>query len=368
MSCPSRLVRLAEVESSQLQSLWGGRIPVGALTLLDADPGSGKSSLLRDLTARVTTGRQFPFEEATMPLAGVVLLQAEDNLAATIAPALRAAGAYDKLIIALDSRNGGKISFPDHLGDIEEAVAAIKARLIIIDPVSEFVSSATLHDDQRIRETLRSLIDIAQRHDCGVIVSRHLTKRGAGNPMYRGRGSIGLVGLARSALMIGSPANRKDKYEHALVQYKGSSSDSPTLLFRTACSADGSIQIEWLATSEIGADEVMATESARQRSALHEACLVLVDILSHGALPADEVIKAAKRIAGVSKRTLQRAKHDLKVRSSRRSVELRSAWWWSLPDGPDAAKQLETYQIELRAMDRNECSQPVVGSDNRVDR
>jgi predicted ATP-dependent serine protease len=40
--------------------LWEGRLPSGQLAILDGDPGIGKSLMLLDLCARITTGRAFP--------------------------------------------------------------------------------------------------------------------------------------------------------------------------------------------------------------------------------------------------------------------------------------------------------------------
>jgi hypothetical protein len=51
---------LSEVVEEAVEWLWEGRIPLGKLTVVDGDPGTGKSALTIDLAARVSTGRVMP--------------------------------------------------------------------------------------------------------------------------------------------------------------------------------------------------------------------------------------------------------------------------------------------------------------------
>jgi AAA domain len=100
---------LSEVTVAPVRWLWPGRIPLGKLTILDGDPGLGKSLITLDLIARITTGRGMPDELDTVlrELAwephGAVLLSAEDGLGDTIAPRLLAAGADLSLTLALQT-------------------------------------------------------------------------------------------------------------------------------------------------------------------------------------------------------------------------------------------------------------------------
>jgi hypothetical protein len=76
---------LSEVEPESVEWLWPGRVPLGKLTVLDGDPGLGKSAMTLDIAARLSAGLELPDGERCEP-AGVVLMSAEDGLGDTIRP------------------------------------------------------------------------------------------------------------------------------------------------------------------------------------------------------------------------------------------------------------------------------------------
>src|SRR5262245_50043852 len=90
-----RLIPLADVQTAPVIWLWANRIPQGAITLLEGDPGQGKSSIAYDLVTRLTRGDPMPnCKDTPRPRpAGAVLLQGEDSVAATVRPTLETAGA-----------------------------------------------------------------------------------------------------------------------------------------------------------------------------------------------------------------------------------------------------------------------------------
>jgi hypothetical protein len=90
---------LSEVEPERVEWLWPGRLPLGKLSVLDGDPGLGKSALTLDLAAKASAGLELPDGGRCGP-AGVVLLSAEDGLADTVRPRLDAAGAAAERIVA----------------------------------------------------------------------------------------------------------------------------------------------------------------------------------------------------------------------------------------------------------------------------
>src|SRR5262249_60590266 len=86
---------LSDVTPKPVDWLWPDYIPLGKITVLDGDPGLGKSLLTLDIAARTSTARAMPdgtVGDCTEP-AGVVLLSAEDDPADTLRPRLEAAGA-----------------------------------------------------------------------------------------------------------------------------------------------------------------------------------------------------------------------------------------------------------------------------------
>src|SRR5687767_1767303 len=58
--CGAHVVRLSDVKAERVTWLWQDRIPLGKLTVIEGNPGTGKSTLTTELAACVTTGSQLP--------------------------------------------------------------------------------------------------------------------------------------------------------------------------------------------------------------------------------------------------------------------------------------------------------------------
>ena len=331
-----RLVGLNQVEERQRSFLWEGRIVLGGLTLLDGDPGKGKSSIIYDIAARVTTGQCMPLSTRSgRQPAGVVLLQGEDSLSQDVRPSLRAAGANLDRVIAYDrsSDRGNPITFPSGVSILEEIVQETGAQLVVIDPIACFLEG-NMNSDQSVRKALGPLAELADRHNIAVVLVRHLTKSGRVNPLYRGAGSIGIIGAARSGLIVGDDPSCDDKYQHVLAHYKGNRGSAGSVAYRTVRHGDGMIGIQWLGSSDCEADDIIIGGPKHERTALQEAIEVLAEILSDGPLPANEVVRLTGE-AQVSKRTLMRAKSTLKVTSQKVGGGPNVRWLWELPERID---------------------------------
>jgi RecA-family ATPase len=199
---------LSSVEPEEVSWLWPSWLALGKLALVDGDPGLGKSATTLDLAARVSAGKAFPDGSPCEP-GGVVLLTAEDGLADTIRPRLDAAGADTSKILSLATvtdENGHErlLSIPEDLGLLEKGIRRVEARLVVVDPLMAFLSGETnSHRDQDVRRALAPLARLAERTGACVLVIRHLNKAAANNPLYRGGGSIGIIGAARMAFVVG---------------------------------------------------------------------------------------------------------------------------------------------------------------------
>ena len=252
---------------------------------------------------------------ATIPPAGVVLLQAEDNLAEIVVPRLRALGADMDRIKLFDKKQFVEqpLVLPDDLPLLETAAGDVRAKLVVIDPLTAFLGG-NANSDMSVRRAFGPLAAFAERNDLAVVVVRHLRKSGARNPLYGGMGSIGIIAAVRAGLLVGPDPGSGDKYRHVLAQSKGNLSDATSLVYRTVKGVDGIVTVEWLGPSKhTAADLAAANAAADEHSALLEAQYVLYSILSEGQVPAKDVIRLAK-LAAVSERTLKRAKRDLGIR------------------------------------------------------
>lgn len=330
---------LADVEPEQVTWLWDRRIPRGKLTIIDGDPDLGKSALSTDLAARVSVGRTFP-DGAPGEKAGVVLMNAEDGLADTIRPRLDAAGGDATKVLSLatevDEEGYERIlSIPEDIPIIERGIKQMGAALVVVDPLMAFLSpEINAHKDQDVRRGLAPLANMAERTGAAIVVVRHLNKMSGGNAKYRGGGSIGIIGAARSGLVVGE--HPQDEDLRILASNKGNlCKKAPSLQYRIKTALNGSARVEWEGESHLNAsDLIQAPDTPEEKSALGEAVEWLKDELLEGPMTAAVVWKNSRK-AGISDRTMKRAKSLLHVHSEKESD---GSWTWSLPQPPEDPK------------------------------
>jgi RecA-family ATPase len=287
-----RLITANEVVKRTVRWLWAGRIPCGAITILEGDPGIGKSVLTYDLAARITSGRPMPGCTESMPSAGAVLLQAEDSLSGTVIPNLQAAGADLQKVILLDKDRFAtqQFSLSSDLPLVEKAIVEVEAKFVVIDPLTAFFETNT-NADVSVRRILGPLTRLAERYELAILLVRHLRKSGAKNSLYSGAGSIGIIAAARSGLVVGHDPSSDNKYQQVLALNKSNMADASSLSFQTVKQPDGAITIEWLGASQYSANDINAAASlAEEHPILREAMYVLYAILSEGSIPAIEVM------------------------------------------------------------------------------
>jgi len=326
-------VMMARVRGERVTWLWPGRLPLGKLSILDGDPGLGKSLLTLDLAARVSTGARMPDGAPGIEGgAGVVLLSAEDGLGDTIRPRLEAAGADLERVVAvteMPTDDGPRLpELPEDVLAVEQVVRDTGARLVVVDPLMAYLAGGVnANRDHDVRRALAPLAAMAARTGAAVLVVRHLNKGGSagGNPIYRGGGSIGIIGAARSGLLVARDPDDPDRRILAVTK-ANLAAPVPALRWRLVDGPDGLVA-EWLGASEHTAATLMAEPEGDERTARDEAAEWLRDVLRDGPQPAAEVKRRA-RADGIADRTLDRAKARLGVRAAKAGMA--GGWTWSL--------------------------------------
>ncbi len=203
---------LSAVETHQIEWLWQGRIPLGKITILEGDPGVGKSLIALNIAACVSAGHPMP--DGTPGIqGGVILIAPEDGAADTIKPRLEAVGGDLTQVLLLDTmeifdvkRMGifdDPFSLPRDLQDLEIIIKRRNAKLVVLDPLMAVLGrEVSASNDQGIREVLTPLAQLAERTKCAILIIRHLNKGNSPNSLYRGAGSIGIIGAARMGLIV----------------------------------------------------------------------------------------------------------------------------------------------------------------------
>jgi hypothetical protein len=304
------------------------------VTVLDGDPGLGKSALTLDIAARVSNGGPMP--DGTPGIgAGVLVLNAEDGEADTIVPRLLAMGAdlqRVRILKTIPSPSGEQQ--PDISADlniIERVAVATKARLIVIDPLMAFLGSKTnTFRDQDVRRALAPVATMAERIGAAILIVRHLNKATDGNPLYRGGGSIGIIGAARCGLLVAREPDDVTGDARVLAVTKTNLGPLPVSL-RYSIQPDGeSIRVLWRGESNHSAAALLAVPgSVESHSELEQAAEFLKSILEDGPLTASDTLRKT-RAAGYAKRTVERAKKAVGVTARRDGFGQGSTWVWEL--------------------------------------
>lgn len=339
------VVSLDTVTPEAVEWLWPKRVPRGKLTLLVGDPGLGKSSVVLDFAARISTGASLP-GGGEVAAGDVVLLTAEDGLSDTVRPRFDAAGGDATRVHVLTAVKRGDKEHPltldADLPHLEAVVRDLRPTLVAVDPLSAYLGKVDSHVDARVRAVLAPLAQLAEAYDAAVVAVLHLNK-GQGPALYRTAGSIAFVAAARSVLAVVPDPDREG--ERRLVAVKSNlAAPALDLAFRIEPTEMGVARVVWIGErhERLNVDAALGGQDVGERSAVDEATAFLGEALSGGPRPARDV-EADAREQGISKATLKRAKTRLGIRVVKRAVvggrRGEGEWWWALPDQGDQGDQ-----------------------------
>jgi hypothetical protein len=274
----------------------------------------------------------------------VILMSAEDGLADTVRPRLDAAGADVKRVHALEGvpivdEDGERTLRPPTLADIvtlEHTVTTTKARLLVVDVVMAYLPAGTdSHKDQDIRRVLVRLSALADRTGCTVLLLRHLNKAKGGDPLYRGGGSIGIVGAARAGMLVAPDPDDPDR--RVLASVKNNLGPSPeSLAYRLVGAGEhGVARVQWEGRTNHTAHTLLAEPRDEDTGATTEAEQWLHDYLTEQGSASSKTVKADAAKVGIRERTLQRAVKSLAVVVESRGFP--RVTWWELPSPANEA-------------------------------
>jgi hypothetical protein len=334
---------LSRVRPEALRWLWEPYLASGKLAVLDGDPGVGKSLVTLDLAARLSAGRPLPDGKPGGPPLVTLLLNAEDDGGDTTRPRAEAAGADLDRVVCVTAP-AGPPRFPADLPGLEGSIRRHAAGLVVVDPMMAFFPpDVAANSDQCIRSALTPLAGVAARTGAAVVLVRHLTKTGRPKAVHRGAGSVGIIGAARTGLLVA--AHPTDPAGRVLAVAKTNLDRGPTPLgFRVAVGPGGHPVVEWTGPADVTADalgELPAVVRARDR-----ATDWLRRELAGGPRPSADVYAAAAA-AGVPERTLERAKAGLRAGSHRAGGK----WYWYDPSLPWPADAPFPEPFGLRGLD-----------------
>lgn len=312
-----QMIKMSEIQSKEVAWLWYPFIPYGKLTIIQGDPGDGKTTLVLNIAAKLSKGEGLDSDmKLTEPLA-VIYQSAEDGLADTVKPRLEAAGADCENISVIDESKKSLSMIDERL---EEAIIKTKAKLLILDPIQAYLGgNMDMNRANEAREMTKKLAALAEKYQCAIVLVGHMNKAAGNKAAYRGMGSIDFFAVARSVLLVGRVEGEENI--RAVVQIKNNLAGfgHPKAF---ELSEDGFL---WLGDYEITADEVLGG-IAPKANKLEQAKRLLQKLAeTNNAMQSNEIFNLAEE-QNISRRTLENAKKELGVRAKR----INNSWYWEL--------------------------------------
>lgn len=326
------LPSMADVEREEVEWLWYPRVPRGKFTLLEGDPGLGKSLLTCALAAILSRGWPLPGEDKTQRREPrrTLLLADEDGYGDTVRPRLEALGAdlhFVRPVLGIVRDSGEHPLTLDEGGvmALSDEVETYRPALIVIDPLFSYIGAgADINKGTEVRAVLRPLVELCQRSGAAMIALRHFTKMNGASAIYRGQGNIDFLAAARSVLAV---REDPDNAGRAILCHTKSNlgPKAESLAYRIG-NGNGGVEFLWEGQVDMSVEDLFAHQD-EDRSALDEAKQFLHDALFEGPKPGKEVQREARE-AGVAERTLWRAKSRLGVKAKKEGA---GGWFWVLP-------------------------------------
>jgi RecA-family ATPase len=315
------LIRASDITPREVSWLWYPFIPFGKVTLLQGDPGDGKSTFILTVAALLTQGKPLPFTETVHAPMTVIYQTTEDDADDTIVPRfIKADGDRERLLFINEKDRA--LTFEDER--IDEAVKRTGAKLLILDPLSSYIGDCQINAANEVRPRFNHLIQLAKETGCAVVVINHLNKMMGTKALYRTPGSIDVVGSVRSALLIGRSKDNED--ERVMVQQKANLAPTGAAIV-FSLDENG---VVFLREAEQTADELLAVFSksvGRPNVKTQEAVEFIRDLLSDGEMHEASECEAKLQEAGISKSTAKAARKMLGVVATKPHF----SWYWQLP-------------------------------------
>ena len=312
-----KLISMDDIQAKEVGWLWYPYIPYGKITIVQGDPGEGKTTFALHLAALISNGEMLPCDDTERTPVTVIYQTAEDGLEDTIKPRLVDAGADCTRIKVIDESIDALTMSDERL---EEAIREIGARLIILDPIQAYLGAEVdMHRANEIRPVLKHLSMLAEKYDCAVILIGHMNKSMGNKSSYRGLGSIDFQATARSVLIVG---RIKDNPQIRVIAHDKSSlaPEGQAIAFEL----NKETGFKWIGHYDISVDDLLSGINRENKMEMAEN--LLKSLLQDGKVPQN--IAADKATAmGISKRVLDQAKKNLGVKSIRSD----NKWYWELP-------------------------------------
>jgi len=335
-----KLVRFSTRKAQPIRWLWPGYLAEGKLTMLNGEPGHGKSLVTIDIAARITTGKDWPDGTPNeLPPSDVLLLTQEEDADDTILPRFQTAGGDPKHLVTLSINDGdGIFQIERDAERLQKTLAGGSFKLVILDPVIDF-TRAKQNMDEEVRPVLNMLVKMARESNVALFGVNHLNKKTDLSAVHRVSGARAWVSVARLNFLLGKGDDPTGLRHICPLKMNVAADDGASLDYtieaerfdipddrdgihitiktsqpRIIWHGKGTATVDTITKAQMGSkDELPAVEWLR-------------DYLQDGEWHPTKTVNDAARKDGISIATLRRAKDKLGAESRLQGMPAKGEW------------------------------------------
>lgn len=321
-----KLIHMEDVVSKEVEWLWYPYIPYGKITIVEGDPGEGKTTLVLKLAAALSRGLPLPCDDdrEREPI-HIIYQTAEDGIDDTIKPRLEKVGADCSMIRVIDETEKELSMTDDRL---EQAIVETGARMVILDPIQAYIGAKVdMHRANEIRPVLKHLGMIAEKYNCAIVLIGHMNKAAGSKSTYRGLGSIYIQATARSVLLV---ARLRDKPNIRIMAHDKSSLAPTGDAIGFEMTEDSGMVC--IGPYDITIDELLSGNEGRGKKKLDIAESFIKEYFGAAQeIISNDILQEAVR-RGIKRNTLLSAKKKLGIASRKGKTDDGISYWtWILP-------------------------------------
>lgn len=328
---------LEDVEEEEIDWIWYPYIARGELSILEGDPGVGKSYLAQMVCAAIADGRRLPSPKRMPVVQGKIAYFDMENSAGSVTKKRLKTNGLKNFDYFFQEEEPFSIDDEDAVEEVEAAIERFKPTVVVFDTLNTYIGKANTHNSAESQQAFAWFRGISKRHNCSVIVLRHLTKGTRdGKALYRGQGSIAFAGLARVVMSVGTMPDDPDTRVMAVT--KINVTRPPKALTYTITELPDTLKekdrskFEWGEYVDISADELVAgPPPVKGPNERDDAKKFLEELLKNGGVELKKIEQTAEAHS-INIRTVYRAADTLGVKRTSKGFGREKTSVWTLPE------------------------------------
>lgn len=333
------LIKASQLKPQPIDWIWKGWLASGKFHLIGGIAGTGKTSIALALASTITRGDIFP-DGSGCESGEVVMWTGEDDPADTLTPRLMAMGAnLEKVHFVSGFSSSGKVRPFNPATDLGELKVTLQGlsnlRLLILDPIVAVVTKDG-NKNSEVRQDLAPLIEMSNQLNFAILGITHFSKNTSGmQPIERITGSLAFGAVARLVL-VASKIKKSDGSEIRIFLRAKSNIGEDEGAFEYSLekySTENQIEtskVSWGQHIEGSALDLLTdTGSSTKGEGINGCMSYLEDLLSEGAIPAEEILSTCKD-KGFSESTVKRAKKKMNLQANKTGFGQGGSWTWEL--------------------------------------